>query len=108
MHPKLVMEKQRLAIPASESTKGAEVDSSLKPTGTSKKMPFLWKDCASMAEQDRVNIKQQAVLDGLRLGERLSSILRYRIDGKNQSLADELVDWAEQLGKFTMHYCVRQ
>lgn len=63
-------------------------------------MLFLWKDRANLDERDRVDIKQQAVLDGLRLGERLRSILRNRIDVKNQGLgAEELADWADQFGE---------
>lgn len=87
-------------IPASSSTKGgAGAAPTSKSTGASQKSAFLWKTCTDLVERDRVDIKQQAVLDGLRLGEKLSSILKNRINGQNQGLgAEELADWAQQFG----------
>ncbi|KAK7714534.1 hypothetical protein SLS64_003485 [Diaporthe eres] len=86
--------------PASSSTKGVGGDSSLKSTRPSQNSAFLWKLCSNEPQQDRVDIKQQAVLDGLRLGEKLSSILRTRINGRSQGIGlEELVDWPKRFDK---------
>lgn len=94
---------------ASSSTKGVEEGSSLKSTIPSQDSPFLWKVCSKSPQRDRVDIKHQAVLDGLRLGDKLSSDLRARINNTNQALGiEELADWPERLGKFIRHFCAPQ
>lgn len=105
MKPELARQTPTSPMATSSSTKDVGVGSCLKSTGTSGKAPFLWENCANLIERDRVDIKQQAVLDGLRLGERLSSILRNSINGENQALgAEELADWVEKLGRFILDY----
>lgn len=87
-------------IPTSSYAKSEGAGSGSISTAASKTLPWLWKGCVNLAERDRIDIKQQAVIDGLRLGEKLSCILRNRKDGSNQILgAEELGDWAEQFGR---------
>lgn len=101
MKPETATMKSIPPIPASSSAKSEVVGPCLKSTAASKNVPWLWKDCANFAERDRIDIKQQAVLDGLRLAEKISCILRNRKDGENQILgAEELGDWTEQFGRF--------
>lgn len=51
-------------------------------------------------ERDRVDIKQQAVLDALRLGERLSNILKNRIKDKDHGMGTkDLAEWETQFCK---------
>lgn len=92
-------------IPTSSSAKSEGAGSCSISTAASKNLPWLWKGCANLAERDRIDIKQQAVLDGLRLGEKLSCILRNHKDGSNQILgAEELGDWTEQFGRFMTNF----
>lgn len=94
-------------IPASSSATSEGDGSCLKSTAASKNLPWLWKDCANLAERDRIDIKQQAVLDGLRLAGTLSCILRNHKDGGNQILgAEELGDWTEQFGRFMKNFLI--
>lgn len=100
MKPEPDAEKPIPPIARSSSASGAGAASSSKSTGAPKPSPFLWKVCADVAERDRVDIKQQAVLDSLRLGEKARRILRSRTDGQNQDHgAQGLEDWAQQFGE---------
>lgn len=101
MKPETATMKSIPPIPTSSSAKSEGVGSCSKSTAASKNLPWLWKDCANLAERDRIDIKQQAVLDGLRLAEKISCILKNQKDGENQILgAEELGDWTEQFGRF--------
>lgn len=82
------------------STNGVGAASSLSSAGAQKSATFLWNTSGELSQEDRVDIKQQAVLDGLRLGQKLSCILRNGIDRQNRdAVPQELADWADQLGK---------
>ncbi|POS71353.1 hypothetical protein DHEL01_v210255 [Diaporthe helianthi] len=85
---------------SSSSARGAGAASASKFAGATKPSLFLWKACTDVAELDRVDIKQQAVLDGLRLGGKVRNILRNWINDKNQDHgAENLEDWAKQFGR---------
>ncbi|KAJ0108184.1 hypothetical protein J7T55_000149 [Diaporthe amygdali] len=92
-------------IAASKSTNDAEVDSNLEPTPAPNVSSFRWKTCMNETERDRVDIKQQAVLDALRLGERLSNILRSRINDKDGAImTEDLEEWEAQFGAVKESY----
>jgi hypothetical protein len=88
------------SIEGSIFTNGVRATSTASSAGLKKRSTFLWKTCVDSSQEDRVDIKQQAVLDGLRLGERLSHILTSQTHHQNEGLgAEELADWPEQFGK---------
>lgn len=92
-------------VPASSSTKGVGVYP-MHPSlaRVLQSSSFLWKNCSKASQRDRVDIKQQAVLDGLRLGDKLSSKLRSQTNNGNQGKGtDELADWPERFGEFIKH-----
>lgn len=87
-------------IVESSPTSDVEFGSIRESIETPQESPLLWKNCANESQRDRVDIKQQAVLDGLRLGEKISSILRSRCDGgKDKAGALGLSDWDKQFGE---------
>ncbi|KAG8170125.1 hypothetical protein KVR01_000870 [Diaporthe batatas] len=101
MKPDPDTEKPRPSIARSSSSRVVDGASSSKPTEAPKPSGFLWKDSEDLTQRDRVDIKQQAVLDGLRLGEKVSRILRSRTDGQNQDDgAQGLEDWAKRFESF--------
>ena len=86
---------------ASSSTSHMELDSIRDSIETPQEPQFLWKNCANKSRRDRIDIKQQAVLDGVRLGETITSILRRRYNGgEDRTEAVELSDWDKKFGEF--------
>lgn len=84
---------------ASTSTDSVEGDSNLVSTKSSR---FLWNACSSETQRDRIDIKQQAVLDALRLGQKVRSEVTTRLENRNKRPGiEDLADWVERFGKLT-------
>lgn len=91
-------------ITASAPTNSVEDDPTLKST---KGPCFLWGTCSDESQRDRINIKEQAVLDGLRLGQKVRSEVKTWIENENQRQGiEDLADWVEQFGKLIQNQSV--
>lgn len=91
---------KRASIAKSSPTNDVGLDSIRDSIEISQESPFLWKNCVNGNQRDRIDIKQQAVLDGLRLGEKISSVLRSRYDGgADRTGALELTEWDKQFSE---------
>ncbi|KAG6361351.1 hypothetical protein INS49_009576 [Diaporthe citri] len=109
------MKPNRIAkapVAKSSTTNDVGLDSIRESIEIPQESPFLWKNCANESQRDRIDIKQQAVFDGLRLGEKISSILRSRYDERQDGTgALELSDWDKQFDAAkesyeSFHFCV--
>lgn len=83
---------------ASTAAMDVKMESILEVFGASHKSPFLWKNCENENQRDRVDIKQQAVCDGLKFVERILNILRNWQNQNKGIEIPELTSWIRDAG----------
>lgn len=84
---------------AASSSTTDEKDSILKAFATPHKSPFLWRNCENKEQRDRVDIKQQAVCDGLKFGETISRALKsWHSENNQETEVPELMNWVKDFG----------
>lgn len=83
----------------SSSAMDVRTNSILEAFGAPHKSPFLWKNCENENQRDRVDIKQQAVFDGLQFGENIATtLINWHKEKKQTRWIPGLTDWIKNYG----------
>lgn len=78
-------------------TSNAKTGSILGKNETPDESLFLWRNCESADQRDRVDVKEQAVFDGFRLGDTI--VKKWRKLHETQATENtELADWVKKFG----------
>jgi GTP-binding protein EngB required for normal cell division len=83
---------------ASSITSDVKTESIMGKLENPRRSPFFWQNFENEDQRDRVDIKQQAVCDALRLGDTIASKLR-KLQNENQGIEiPELAYWVKKFG----------
>lgn len=101
MKPELDIE---MPLSAASTPSDGKTDAIMGELETPNESPFLWQNCENEDQRDRVDIKQQAVFDGLRLGHTIADKLRKRHEKQPAEFPQLLAKWLKAFGQWHQSY----